>query len=104
MRQWLLARGAELRERLQRVQSDLRREADPLPRDSADAAIAVENDEILVAIESSAELELRLIKSALDRLEQGMYAICETCGHDIDFERLKVVPYATQCIACAKDE
>jgi DnaK suppressor protein len=103
MRERLLARGAELRSRLERVQADLRRETNPLPNDSADAAIALENDEILVAIRSSAQSELASIRAALERLENGMYAICETCGTDIDPDRLKVVPYASQCAACARD-
>jgi DnaK suppressor protein len=103
MRERLLARGAELRSRLERVQADLRRETNPLPADSADAAITLENDEILVAIRGSAQSELASIRAALERLESGMYAICETCGIDIDPERLKVVPYASQCAACARN-
>jgi DnaK suppressor protein len=102
-RQRLLARGAELRERLERVQRDLRREREPLPRDSADAAILVENDEVLQALEQSAARELRHIDVALERLEQGVFALCEKCGAEIDAARLVAVPYTTNCRACARD-
>ena len=46
-RSWLLARSAELRERVRNIESDLRSVREPLPSDSSEAAIAVENDEVL---------------------------------------------------------
>ncbi|HET9862128.1 MAG TPA: TraR/DksA family transcriptional regulator [Steroidobacteraceae bacterium] len=103
VRQKLLDRGAELRDRIDRVRRDLRREREPLPRDSDDAAIVVENDEVLQAIEESATCELQRIQAALARLEEGVFTLCETCGAEIDAERLRVVPYATECRACARD-
>ena len=102
-RQKLLARGAELRDRLDRVQRDLQREREPLPRDSADAAIAVENDEVLQAIETSARGELGRIELALRRLDEGTFALCEKCGAEIDAPRLQVIPYASMCRNCAHD-
>jgi len=102
-RQKLLARGAELRDRLQRVDRDLAREREPLPRDSADAAILLENDEVLHAIRSSAVGELGRIELALKRLEDGTFALCEKCAAEIDAARLKVVPYASMCRDCAHD-
>lgn len=102
-RQRLLARGAELRDRLDRVRRDLKREREPLPRDSADAAIAVENDEVLQALEKSAQGELGHIELALRRLDEGTFALCEKCGAGIDADRLKSIPYASLCRDCAHD-
>jgi len=99
-RAWLLARSAELRDRVERVRSDLRRERDPLPRDFADAAIIVENDEVLQAIEKSAIAELARIEWALARMDAGVFAVCESCGGAIELERLRVVPHATRCGRC----
>lgn len=99
-RAWLLARGAELRDRVERVRTDLRREREPLPRDSADAAIIVENDEVLQAIEKSAAAELARIEWALARMDAGIFTVCEDCGATIECERLKIVPYATRCSRC----
>ena len=96
-RQKLLARSAELRDRLDRVKRDLRREREPLPGDSADAAIAVENDEVLQALETSAQGELGRIAHALQRLEDGTFALCEKCAAGIDAQRLQVIPYASLC-------
>jgi DnaK suppressor protein len=103
-RDWLLARGAQLRERLARVQADLRRETNPLPRDSADAAIVVENDEILAALEQATNRELALIDSAMERLELGLHSVCEICGGQIAADRLRIVPYASQCVTCAGEK
>lgn len=96
----LLARSAELRDRLRRVRSDLRREREPLPRDAPDAAIALENDEVLEAIERAAAVELGHIEAALERIDQGVYGLCTKCAGAIDAERLRVVPYAAYCRTC----
>jgi DnaK suppressor protein len=103
MRATLLARGAELRERMRRVDADLARQQSPLPADAPDAAIAVENDEILEAIKHAASAELAHIDHALERLDAGTFAICEDCGGEIEAKRLTVVPYATRCGACARE-
>ena len=99
----LLARAAELRDRLHRVRSDLRREREPLPRDSADAAIAQENDEVLEALERTAARELALIDDALGRIDGGFFGLCSRCGNDIDAKRLQFVPHAAFCQDCAPD-
>ena len=41
------------------------------------------------------------IRSALGRVERGVYGACERCGRDIASERLEAVPTARLCIACA---
>ena len=102
-REWLLARGAELRDRLRRVQEDLGRQREPLPRDAPDAAIVVENDEILAAIEKAAQAEIERIELALERLDEGVFGLCETCGAEIEETRLHAVPYAAQCRGCARE-
>ena len=102
-RQWLLGRSAELRERVNRVHDDLRRQTTPLPRDAPDAAIVMENDEILRAIDETARSELIHINHALERVTAGTYGVCEGCGAMIDAKRLRVVPYATYCRECAPD-
>jgi RNA polymerase-binding transcription factor DksA len=100
-RSHLIARGDELRERVRRARLDLARAAEPLPRDSAEAAISVENDEILEAIEQSALSELECIDVALERIEAGTFAKCDECGQAIPAERLRLVPHATRCWDCS---
>jgi DnaK suppressor protein len=99
----LLTRGAELRERRERVQADLRREREALPKDSDDAAIHLENDEVLEAIDESARAELASIDAALARLDAGQFARCERCGGEIEIERLQAVAHASTCSRCARE-
>ena len=102
VREYLLARRAELDDRVARVRRDLRRENAPLPAAFGDVAIAMENDEILAAVEQSACSELEHIRAALKRLDDGTFGLCASCATEINDARLRVVPYATQCPACAK--
>jgi len=37
---------------------------------------------------------------ALERLEEGRYGICTSCGGAIPFERLFVFPEAPECASC----
>jgi RNA polymerase-binding transcription factor DksA len=104
VRAQLLSRAGELRERLQRLRSDLRREREPLPRDAPEAAIAMENDEVLEAIERSATGELEHIDAALERIEHGVFGLCVKCPAEIDAKRLRAVPYATHCRQCAPED
>lgn len=101
-REKLLSRAADLRERLTRVQADLGRRTEPLPKDSPEAAIAVENDEVLAAIEAATLSELAHLDAAIERMNDGLFGICESCAAPISPARLEAVPYASRCAACAK--
>jgi DnaK suppressor protein len=43
---------------------------------------------------------LKKISSALERLDQASYGICEECGAEISERRLKVIPFAACCLEC----
>ena len=45
---------------------------------------------------------LQDVRSALARLERGVYGKCERCGKDIPSERLEAVRTARLCISCAQ--
>jgi DnaK suppressor protein len=47
---------------------------------------------------------IKKIKKALDRIENGTFGICDTCGEDISINRLKARPVTTQCIDCKTKE
>lgn len=44
------------------------------------------------------------IKQALERIEEGTYAICDQCGEDISEERMKARPVTTVCIDCKREQ
>jgi RNA polymerase-binding transcription factor DksA len=41
------------------------------------------------------------LQEALNRVSDGNYGICETCGAQIDPDRLGVLPTTPLCVACA---
>ena len=47
---------------------------------------------------------IKKIKKALDRIENGSFGICESCGEEIALKRLKARPVTTQCIDCKTKE
>ena len=47
---------------------------------------------------------MRKIDKALQRLEEGEYDLCESCGNPIGFKRLMARPEATMCIACKEEQ
>lgn len=97
----LLARRDALRDRLDRVAADRRREIEPLSADAPDRAIQRENDEVIDSIALASEKELREVTEALQRLDTGRYGLCRSCGNAIDSVRLAAVPYAEECRNCA---
>lgn len=44
--------------------------------------------------------QLRSIKEALDRINEGTYGICAECEKPISPKRLQAVPWAKYCVAC----
>ena len=64
------------------------------------------------SMESERNFELRIrdrerklinkIHDALERLDQGVFGICDECGDEISIERLEARPVTTLCIECKK--
>ncbi len=69
--------------------------------DFAEQASERQNDEVLQALLSEAEAELRLVGLAKLRLENGTYGLCQRCGEAIEAARLKALPAAECCLRCA---
>ena len=102
VRDRLLKRRDELRQRASEATADLRHETDPLSADFAEQVTQREHDDVLGAISSSAQAELQQVEAALRRLASGRYSTCAVCGEDIEPERLAAVPYTDRCRTCAE--
>ncbi len=70
----------------------------------ADDATEVSEQAKAFALRRHLEGMLKEIDRAMARAERGVYGICESCGAPISEERLKVMPSATLCISCAKQQ
>ena len=89
---------AELQVRLAGIKKDVTQSHSG---DSAEQAQERENDEVVDAIGNETAQSIRVIQSALNRIEDGTYGICESCGKEIGEARLAAVPEATRCVECA---
>src|SRR3954454_3151126 len=98
----LRGRRDALRRALAGDMTSLRSQHDETVGDEIDAAIATEQAELRSQMASFESRELAQIESALDRIRHGRYGRCETCDRAIAPVRLKALPYATECIACAR--
>jgi len=72
--------------------------------DEIDAAIATEQAELRSQMASFESRELAQIESALDKIRRGRYGRCDVCDKAISPVRLRALPYATECIACARQD
>lgn len=70
--------------------------------DEIDATLLNEQAEIEGQLAEVESRELSRIDAALEKIRQGHYGRCETCGQPIKVVRLQAVPYATECIRCAR--
>jgi DnaK suppressor protein len=76
----------------------------PLDNHLAETASVTLDREIDYTLEENSEHVLAEIDAALNRIEQGTYGICESCGKPIGEERLEARPWATLCIDCKRRE
>lgn len=63
--------------------------------------IAWERQQIASLLEET-KVVLIAIDAAEQRLDEGRYGICTSCGREIAGERLNALPAAPTCIACAR--
>jgi RNA polymerase-binding transcription factor DksA len=99
-----LDKRAELVRRQQRVANDLRRVTGVVAASFAEQAVERNNDEVLQRISESAQVEIKAIDRALQRLANGCYGECVHCGQTINARRLQAWPYAEYCVACAASD
>lgn len=102
IRQQLTARYATIQQRLQKITRDVQHINEPLNADFAEQAVQRENDEVLDALDNSIRAELAQLQATLQRLDDGTYGVCESCGKPIPLKRLKALPHASRCVACAE--
>jgi len=69
-------------------------------QDNADRSV----DELLKYIDAKVlgtkSEVLDLIDTALEKLKEDSYGVCEECGCAIPLQRLTILPFATHCVIC----
>lgn len=95
---------AELDELATDFEGLLRNPGDGAGDDQADVGNAnFEREHEISLARKSAEV-LRQSERALERMDDGTYGVCESCGGPIGKLRLRAFPRATLCMTCKKKQ
>jgi DnaK suppressor protein len=75
-----------------------------MPNHMAELASGNFDQEFTLSLLGNEEDALDHIEAAIQRIEDGAYGECETCGAKIPKSRLEAIPYAAQCVRCASQQ
>jgi DnaK suppressor protein len=103
LRQVLIRRRDALRKALAGDLSSLKELRQQTSGDMLDAALDSAQDEISSQLAEVESRELTQIETALERMRNGTYGICEVTGRQIPLARLQALPYATMCIEAQRE-
>ena len=59
-------------------------------------------EETTIGLVENADERLRDINVALERIDDGTFGHCEECAQEISINRLRALPFARQCVKCAR--
>ncbi|HMK48517.1 MAG TPA: RNA polymerase-binding protein DksA [Thermodesulfovibrionales bacterium] len=68
--------------------------------DLGDQATAEIDRNFMLRLKGREQKLLKKIEEALDRMEHGVFGICDKCGQEINIKRLEARPVTTMCIEC----
>ena len=91
-----------LREELNQQRRFRSEQLEELALEAAEGVATADQNRLQVtrALTLAAEWALSEIDSALQRLDEGSYGICERCAEPIPWERLEVLPMSRLCTPC----
>jgi DnaK suppressor protein len=72
-----------------------------LQQDGDDAPQRAGDREVDLALTDLETQELGAVSQALKRIDADDFGVCLSCSAEIPFDRLKVEPQTTLCVACA---
>lgn len=68
--------------------------------DLGDQATAEIDRNFMLRLKGRERKLLKKIEEAIERIQQGVFGICDKCGLDINIKRLEARPVTTMCIEC----
>lgn len=68
--------------------------------DLNDQATAETDRNFMLRLRGREQRLLKKIEDAIDRIDSGIFGICDDCGEKIDIKRLEARPVTTMCINC----
>lgn len=106
LRRELEAEREQLRAQAERFEADFRDESwkDRSSDDDAEVGSAVFERERAASLAQHARGQILRIEEALQRMDQGTYGTCTSCGELIDRARLEARPQSLLCLDCQRSE
>ena len=101
--QMLENRRNEILRSLNQVQSEGRSQQGDYPQDVGDRSVATFSRELLFQQASQKRAQLRKVDDALERIRQGTYGECLSCGEQISPKRLEALPFTGYCRDCQEN-
>jgi len=103
-RELLTAQLVGLLNQARRTGNDLINEKDYHYTEYVDKASFDEDQNLRIRIRDRESNLIKKYQTALRRIEEGEFGICEDCGEEIPFNRLRARPVTTKCIRCKTRE
>lgn len=72
--------------------------------DTYDLASEERDREINFILSDRERVKITQIDDALERMEEGSYGVCESCGLEIAEERLRAMPFTRLCRDCQQEQ
>lgn len=91
-------------ETLKKSRQDASGDLSNVPIHMADVGTDNYERDIMIELIQNGEEGVRNIDTALEKIEEGAFGVCELCAKKINKDRLKAVPYAKLCIDCQREE
>jgi DnaK suppressor protein len=93
-------RQTDLRRMVSRTEQDGRTVDEDSAQDIADRAASSYTKEFLFSQSNNDRQLLAMVEGALERIRQGSFGECISCGKEINSKRLEAVPWTRHCIEC----
>jgi DnaK suppressor protein len=100
----LRERKQEISYLLSEFKNDTKQVETGIAQDVGDKAESSYTKEFLLSLSDTERRQLLLIDSALKRIDDGNFGVCQGCEKIIKKKRLNVVPWAPLCIECQQKE
>ena len=96
----LEARQVDLRRMVSRTEQVGRTVDEDSAQDIADRAASSYTKEFLFHQSNNDRQLLQMVDGALERMREGAFGECISCGKEINAKRLEAVPWTRHCIDC----
>ena len=81
------------------IKHDLNISSDDLP-DEADLAASEINQSLTFELRNRERMMISKINTALQKIHEGTFGLCESCEETIEKRRLDARPFSTMCVSC----